>query len=287
MGKFVNKRDYESFVQGLKGPLKSLDGEIYEAQSETLNIFGCSLYIVIREVMVGPDIISRLMTELAGKFQDMYDQYMDEFGSGMGNTMVRIRTLMFTGGLQTNNNLIGINLNDSMSSVLPIEKQQWTKEVHTVNDLIQYSKDTGVLQLMVLDETTVDKINRSLKQLQSQKNVPHNLQVHLDFIEDGTFKMNDLEVYYKLPETLKLKFESDPRNHNKITGLVDFNWKQIYIEYPLSPEAGRSIRDTLVELLSHKIKQIFKSNDLTPHNFSSNSTNFDRKLFSFNFKWTG
>jgi hypothetical protein len=287
MGKFVNKRDYERFVQGLKGPFKSLNGEIYEAQSETLNIFGCAIYIVIREVQVQSDIISKIMVELSEKFQDMYDEYMDEHGSGMGNTTVRIRTLMFTGGLQTNNNLIGINLNDSMNTVLPHEKLQWTKEVHTVKDLMEYSKDTGVLQLMELDETTLVKINRGLKQLQSQKNVPHNLQVHLDFIEEGTIKMEDFEVYYKLPENIRIKFESDPKNHNKITGVVDFNYKPIYVEYPLPPEMGKPMRDTLVELVSHKIKHILKSNDLIPINFSSNSTNFERALFIINFKWTG
>ena len=298
MGKFVNKLDYERFVLSLKGPLESLNGEIYEATSDTLNIFGCYLNIVIHETQVQPDIISTLMTELANKFTPMYDEYMDEKSSGMGGTMVRIRNLIITGGLE---GLIGINLNDSMSSVLPIEKLQWTKEVRTVKDLIGYSKDTGILQLMTLDETTLDRLNRSLKQLQSQKNVPHNLQVHLDFIEEGTFTMPDavnlnmvdgdieqVKVYYRFPDNIKLNFKCDPRNHNKITGEVDFNWKPIYVEYPkLTEDFKTGKRDALISLLTNRIKHILKSNDLTPVNFAGNSGNYDRALFNFKFKWTG
>jgi hypothetical protein len=284
MGKFVNKQDYERFVQGLKGPLKTLNGEIYDSKSETFNIFNCYLNVVIREREIGPDLISKLLIEIAGKFQPMYDLYMDENGSGMANTDVRIMRLYITGGLDSND-IIGINLNDTMTTVLPVEKQMWIKEMYSVKDLLSFPKTPESIQQTQLDETTVEKVNRGLKQLQSQKNVPHNLQVHLDFIEEGTYKDEGFDIYYKFPDNIKLKFVTVPANHNKITGLVDFNWKPIYVEYPLSPEVGRFMTDTITSVLSDKIKQILKSNDLTPINFSSNSTNSEKALFNFNFKW--
>ena len=285
MGKFVNKRDYERFVQGLKGPLKTLNGEIYDSKSETFNIFNCYLNVVIREREIGPDLISKLLTEIAGKFQPMYDLYMDENGSGMGITDVRISRLYITGGLD-HSDIIGINLNDTMTTVLPIEKQMWVKEMNSVKELLSYSKDPEALQQMQLSQTTVEMINRSLKQLQSQKNVPHNLQVHLDFIEEGNFKVEEFDVYYKLPENIKLKFDCNPSNFNKITGVVDFAYKPIYIEFPVSPQVGRAMENSFTSILTDKIKRIFKSNDLVPSNFASNTTNFDRAVFSFNFKWT-
>ena len=285
MGKFVNKKDYERFVQGLKGPLKTLNGEIYDSKSETFNIFNCYLNVVIREREIGPDLISKLLTEIAGKFQPMYDLYMDENGSGMGITDVRISRLYITGGLD-HSDIIGINLNDTMTTVLPIEKQMWIKEMYSVKELLSLSKTPESIQQTQLDETTVEKINRSLKQLQSQKNVPHNLQVHLDFIEEGNFKVEEFDVYYKLPENIKLKFDCNPSNFNKITGVVDFAYKPIYIEFPVSPQVGRAMENSFTSILTDKIKRIFKSNDLVPSNFASNTTNFDRAVFSFNFKWT-
>ena len=91
MGKFVNfKEDYEKFVQGLKGPLKSLNGEIYETKAETAYVYNCYLNVVIREREIGPDLISKLLIELAGKFKPMYDLYMDDNGSVMGGTELRI-----------------------------------------------------------------------------------------------------------------------------------------------------------------------------------------------------
>jgi hypothetical protein len=294
MGKFVNKRDYESFIQSLKGPLKSLKGEIYETKSETFNIYNCYLNVVIREREIGPDLISKLLTEIAGKFKPMYDLYMDEHGSGMAYTDVRIMRLYITGGLDSND-IIGINLNDTMTTVLPVEKQLWIKEMYSVDQLLSFPKTPESIQQTQLDETTVEKINRSLRQLQSQKNVPHNLQVHLDFIEEGNFNLdisygeisNEYNVYYKLPEDIKLKFDCDPTNHNKITGVVDFAYKPIYIEFPVSPEVGKSMRDSFTSLLTAKIKKMFKSNDLVPTNFAGNTSNFDRAIFNFNFKWTG
>ena len=283
MGKFVNKLDYQRFVKSLKGPLKSLNGEIYYVREDTLSTFGCYLNIVIRETQVQPDIIFKLMTEIAEKFKPMYDEYMDEYGSGMGGTMVRIMDLLLTGGLDE---FIGINLNSSMDSVLPVERLQWTKEVRQVKTLMTFLEDpVGFRSVMELDDTTLERVNRGLKQLQSQKNVPHNLQVHLDFIEEGTYKDEGFDVYYKFPENVKLKFVAVAKNHNKITGLVDFDWKPIYVEYPLTPEVGRFMTDTITSVLSHKIKQILKANDLTPINFSSNSTNPDKSLFNFSFKW--
>jgi hypothetical protein len=285
MGKFVNKEDYERFVQGLRGPLKSLNGEIYETKSETFNIFNCYLNVVIREREIGADLISKLLIEIAGKFQPMYDLYMDENGSGMAYTDVRIMRLYITGGLDSND-IIGINLNDTMTTVLPVEKQLWIKEMYSVKELLSFPKTPGSIEQTQLDETTVEKINRSLRQLQSQKNVPHNLQVHLDFIEEGNIKVDEFDVYYRLPENIKLKFDCDPTNHNKITGVVDFAYKQIYIEFPVSPQVGRAMENSFTSLLTDKIKRIFKSNDLVPTNFASNTTNFDRAVFSFNFKWT-
>ena len=291
MGKFVNKQDYERFVQGLVGPLKSMNGEIIETFSETFSIFNCYLNIVIREREIGPDIISKLLIELAEKFQPMYDLYKDERGSGIGITDMRIRKLILTGGLDSDS-VFGINLNDTMSTVLPVEKQKWIKEMYSVDELLSYfPKDPEAIQLSKLDETTVEKINRSLKQLQSQKNVPHNLQVHLDFVEEGTFDLDISygtnisnfikNIYYKLPENIKLKFVCDPSNHNKITGELDFDYKPIYMEFPFSPKVGRAMIETITSVLSDKIKQILKSNDLVPVRFQKNTH------FIFDFKWTG
>ena len=285
MGKSVKKEDYEKFVQGLKGPLKSLNGEIYETKAETVYVYGCYLNVVIREREIGPDLISKLMTEIAGKFQPMYDLYMDDNGSGIGGTDVRIMRLYITGGLD-NNDIIGINLNDTMTTVLPVEKQQWVKEIYSVNELLSYRKDPEALQLMQLSQTTVEMINRSLKQLQSQKNVPHNLQVHLDFIEEGNIKVDEFDVYYRLPENIKLKFDCNPSNYHKITGVLDFEYKPIYIEFPVSPQVGESMQDTFTHLITDKIKRILMSNDLTPTNYTKGVKSDPWVNFSFNFKWT-
>ena len=286
MGKFVNKQDYERFVQSLVGPLKSMNGEIYEAKAETFSIFNCYLNIVIREREIGPDLISKLLTEIAGKFQPMYDLYKDERGSGIGITDMRIRKLILTGGLDSDS-VFGINLNDTMSTVLPVEKQKWIKEMYSVDELLSYfPKDPEAIQLSQLDETTVEKINRSLKQLQSQKNVPHNLQIHLDFVEEGTFKLDEFDVYYKLPENIKLKFNCDSSNHNKITGELDFDFKSIYIEFPVSPQVGRAMYESFTSLLSDKIRNVLKSNDLIPTNCGPRVDNNLKPLFNFNFKWT-
>ena len=294
MGKFVNKQDYERFVQGLKGPLKSLNGEIYDTKAETVYVYGCYLNVVIREREIGPDIISKLLIDLAEKFKPMYDMYMDDNGSGMGGTELRIMRLYITGGLD-NNGIIGINLNDTMTTVLPVEKQKWIKELYSVNELLSYfPKDPEAIQLSQLDETTVEKINRSIKQLQSQKNVPHNLQVHLDFIEEGNFDLSyaygnnsdDYNVYYRFPENIKLKFDCDPTNHNKITGLLDFAYKSIYIEFPVSPDVGRIMVDSFTYLLTDRIKRILKSNDLTPTNYTTGVKTEQNANFSFDFKFT-
>jgi hypothetical protein len=294
MGKFVNKQDYERFVQGLRGPLKSLNGEIYETKSETVYVYGCYLNVVIREREIGPDLISKLITEIAGKFKPMYDLYMDDNGSGIGGTDVRIMRLYITGGLDSND-IIGINLNDTMTTVLPVEKQQWIKEMYSVNELLSYRKDPEALQLMQLSQTTVEMINRSLKQLQSQKNVPHNLQVHLDFIEEGNFDLNysygsnnsdNYNVYYRLPENIKLKFDCNPSNFHKITGVLDFAYKPIYIEFPVSPEVGRAMTDSFTYLLTDRIKRILKSNDLIPTNYTKGVKTEQNANFIFDFKWT-
>lgn len=294
MGKSVKKEDYEKFVQGLKGPLKSLNGEIYETKAETVYVYNCYLNVVIREREIGPDLISKLLIELAGKFKPMYDLYMDDNGSGMGGTELRIMRLYITGGLE-NNDIIGINLNDTMTTVLPVAKQMWIKEIYEVKQLIAFPKTPGSIEQTQLDETTVEKINRSLKQLQSQKNVPHNLQVHLDFIEEGNFNLNytygttssdDYNVYYRFPENIRLKFDCDPSNHNKITGVVDFAYKPIYVEIPVSPEVGRVMTDSFTYLLTDRIKRILKSNDLTPTNYTKGVKTEPNANFSFNFKWT-
>jgi hypothetical protein len=286
MGKYVNKQDYEKFVQGLRGPLKSLNGEIYETKAETVYAYNCYLNVVIREREIGPDLISKLLTEIAGKFQPMYDLYMDDNGSGMGGTELRIMRLYITGGLE-NNDIIGINLNDTMTTVLPVEKQQWVKEIYSVNELLSYRKDPEALQLMQLSQTTVEMINRSLKQLQSQKNVPHNLQVHLDFIEEGNIKVDEFDVYYRLPENIKLKFDCNPSNYHKITGVLDFEYKPIYIEFPVSRQVGESMQDTFTHLITDKIKRILMSNDLTPTNYTKGVKSDPWTNFSFDFKWKG
>jgi hypothetical protein len=294
MGKFVNRLDFERFVKTLRGPLKSINGEIYHVLPDTFGTFGCYLNIVIRETQIQPDLIFNLMTEIAEKFKPMYDEYMDENGSGFSDIMVRIKDLLITGG---SNDYIGFNLNDSMSSVLPVQTLQWTKEVRQVKTLMTFLKDpVGFRSVMEIDDTTMERLNRSIRQLQSQKNVPHNLRVHLDFVEEGTFTIPDeinttmgddgelkqIKVYYKFPQNVKLKFHCDPRNHNKITGEVDFDFMPIYVEYPrISEDYEEPKRELLKTLLTERIKYILKSNDLVPVRYSSNDSKFN-----FSFKWT-
>lgn len=292
MGKSLSKLEYDRFVGTLRGPLKSMNGEIYHVSADNSfnNNFGCYLNIVIRETQVQPDIVFKLMTEIAGKFKPMYDEYGDE----MKNTAMRIKDLLFTGGVD---GYIGFNLNDSMHTVLPANTLQWTKELRQVKTMMTFLTDpVGFRSVMELDDTTLERVNRGLRQLQSQKNVPHNLQVHLDFIEEGTFDIDVSygsnynlvgNVYYKFPENIKLKFVCVAGNHNKITGMLDFDWKPIYVEFPLSPETGRAVIDTVTSILSERIKEILKSNDLIPINYSSNSTHYDKAHFKFSFKWVG
>ena len=284
MGKILDKLEFERFVKSLRGPLNSMNGEIYYTLPETFGTFGAYLNVVIRETQVQPDIIFRLMTEIAEKFKPMYDEYSDEHGNEMGETTVRISDLLFTGGM---NEFIGFNLNSAMDTVLPVQTLQWTKEVRKVKTLMTFLKDpVGFRSVMELDDTTLERVNRGLRQLQSQKNAPHNLQVHLDFIEEGTLEIEGQKVYYRFPDDIKLKFECDPKNHNKITGLVNFDWRSIYVEYPLSPEVGKTMVDTITSVLSDKIKKMLKSNDLTPINFlKGKNTQIDE--FLFNFKWVG
>ena len=280
MGKSLSKLEYERFVSTLRGPLKSMNGEIYHVSADNSfnSNFGCYLNIVIRETQVQPDIVFKLMTEIAGKFKPMYDEYGDE----MKNTAMRIKDLLFTGGFDQ---YIGFNLNDSMHTVLPADTLQWTKELRQVKVMMTFLTDpVGFRSVMELDDTTLDRLNRGLKQLQSQKNVPHNLRIHLDFIEEGSFMLNDLEVKYKLPDNIKLKYKCDARNHNKITGVVDFDFMPIHVEYPIDPVSGRNMHDTLVELLTTKFVSIFQSNDLAPDRYAANSYN---PRFNFIFKFTG
>jgi hypothetical protein len=280
MGKSLSKLEYDRFVSTLRGPLKSMNGEIYHVSADNSFIgnFGCYLNIVIRETQVQPDIVFKLMTEIAGKFKPMYDEYGDE----MKNTAMRIKDLLFTGGFDQ---YIGFNLNDSMHTVLPADTLQWTKELRQVKVMMTFLTDpVGFRSVMELDDTTLDRLNRGLKQLQSQKNVPHNLRIHLDFIEEGSFMLNDLEVKYKLPDNIKLKYKCDARNHNKITGVVDFDFMPIHVEYPIDPVSGRNMHDTLVELLTTKFVSIFQSNDLAPDRYAANSYN---PRFNFIFKFTG
>ena len=280
MGKSLSKLEYERFVSTLRGPLKSMNGEIYHVSADNSFVgnFGCYLNIVIRETQVQPDIVFKLMTEIAGKFKPMYDEYGDE----MKNTAMRIKDLLFTGGFDQ---YIGFNLNDSMHTVLPADTLQWTKELRQVKVMMTFLTDpVGFRSVMELDDTTLDRLNRGLKQLQSQKNVPHNLRIHLDFIEEGSFMLNDLEVKYKLPDNIKLKYKCDARNHNKITGVVDFDFMPIHVEYPIDPISGRNMHDTLVELLTTKFVSIFQSNDLAPDRYAANSYN---PRFNFIFKFTG
>lgn len=280
MGKSLSKLEYERFVSTLRGPLKSMNGEIYHVSADNSFIgnFGCYLNIVIRETQVQPDIVFKLMTEIAGKFKPMYDEYGDE----MKNTAMRIKDLLFTGGID---GYLGFNLNDSMHTVLPADTLQWTKELRQVKVMMTFLTDpVGFRSAMELDDTTLDRLNRGLKQLQSQKNVPHNLRIHLDFIEEGSFMLNDLEVKYKLPDNIKLKYKCDARNHNKITGVVDFDFMPIHVEYPIDPVSGRNMHDTLVELLTTKFVSIFQSNDLAPDRYAANIYN---PRFNFIFKFTG
>jgi hypothetical protein len=297
MEKSLSKIEYDRFVSTLRGPLKSLNGEIYyvSADNHFNTNFGCYLNIVIRESQAQPDLIFKLMTEIAEKFKTLYDEYPSS-SDQVGKTAVRIKDFLFTGGLD---GYLGFNLNDSMHTVLPVETLQWTKELRQVKTLMTFLKDpVGFRSVMEIDDTTMERLNRSLKQLQSQKNIPHNLQVHLDFVEEGTFTIPDeintsmgddgelkqIKVYYKFPQNIKLKFKCDARSHNKITGEVDFDFMPIYVEYPkLSEDYESPKRELLKTLISERIKHILKSNDLVPVRFSSNLDS-DSK-FNFSFKW--
>jgi len=283
MEKSLSKIEYDRFVKTLRGPLKSLNGEIYYVSADNpFNAnFGCFLNIVIRETQVQPDIIFKLMTEIAEKFKTLYDEYPSS-SDQVGKTAVRIKDFLFTGG---SDKFIGFNLNDSLYTVLPAETLQWTKELRQVKILMTFLKDpVGFRSVMELDDTTLERVNRSLKQLQSQKNVPHNLQVHLDFIQEGTFMLNDLEVKYELPDNLKLSFKCDARNHNKITGVLDFDYMPIHVEYPMNRISGQNMYDTLVELLTDKFISIFQSNDLLPDRYAANTY---KPNFNFIIKFTG
>ena len=280
MGKSLSKLEYDGFVSTLRGPLKSMNGEIYHVSADNSfnSNFGCYLNIVIRETQVQPDIVFKLMTEIAGKFKPMYDEYGDE----MKNTAMRIKDLLFTGGFD---GYIGFNLNDSMHTVLPADTLQWTKELRQVKTMMTFLTDpVGFRSVMELDDTTLDRVNRGLKQLQSQKNVPHNLRIHLDFIEEGSFMLNDLEVKYKLPDNIKLKYKCDARNHNKITGVVDFDFMPIHVEYPITAKDFNREYDILTERLTTKFMSIFLSNDLIPDRYAANSY---KPQFNFIFKFTG
>ena len=218
------------------------------------------------------------MTEIAGKFKPMYDEYGDE----MKNTAMRIKDLLFTGGFD---GYIGFNLNDSMHTVLPADTLQWTKELRQVKTMMTFLTDpVGFRSVMELDDTTLDRVNRGLKQLQSQKNVPHNLRIHLDFIEEGSFMLNDLEVKYKLPDNIKLKYKCDARNHNKITGVVDFDFMPIHVEYPITAKDFNREYDILTERLTTKFMSIFLSNDLIPDRYAANSY---KPQFNFTIDFTG
>ena len=142
----------------------------------------------------------------------------------------------------------------------------------------------GFRSAMELDDTTLDRLNRGLKQLQSQKNVPHNLRIHLDFIEEGSFMLNDLEVKYKLPDNIKLKYKCDARNHNKITGVVDFDFMPIHVEYPITAKDFNREYDILTERLTTKFMSIFLSNDLIPDRYAANSY---KPQFNFTIDFTG
>lgn len=292
MGKTLSKLEYDRFVSTLKGPLKSINGEIYHVSADNSfnSNFGCYLDIVIHETQVQPDIVFKLMTEIAGKFETMYDEHTIE----MMNTAVRIKNLLFTGGMD---GYIGFNLNDSMHTVLPPQILQWTKELRQVKTLMTFIKDpvlqNSLRSVMELDDTTLERVNRGLRQLQSQKNVPHNLQVHLDFIEEGTFDFefsygsnfsSKVNVHYKLPENIRLKFRCDARNHNKVTGLVDFDFMPIHVDCSISPELFKKYYDKLTELLTDKFNTIFKSNDLVPDRYAANSY---KPQYNFIINFTG
>jgi hypothetical protein len=128
---------------------------------------------------------------------------------------------------------------------------------------------------MLLGEDDVNKINHSLSQIKAQKNVPHNLQVQLEFIEEGEIeldlKMKTNQDYpimfakgrYKLPEDIDLKYSLDSRNHNKITGTLSLNSKCITVEVdkgylPLGVDEHIAMH----EVAAKEINDIFISNNI-------------------------
>ena len=261
-------------ASSLPGPLTSLGGDIKVVYSMDRSI---ALEVKITDDKVTGDFIFTLWNEINGRINDTY--YESE-----GSTTIRIRELILTGGIDIDG--IGISLNMAATTPLSMNKVKWIKEPFTlteIKDMLIVSPQETRLQ-MSLEEDELHKVNHSLSQVRAQKNVPHNLQIHLDFIEEGTFMLNDLEVRYKLPDSIELKYKSDPRNHNKITGVVDFDFLPIHVEYPLNPTSGKNMYDTLTELLTDKFNTIFKSNDLVPDRYAPNSK---KPRYNFIFKFTG
>lgn len=256
----------------LSGPLTSLGGDIKVVYSMDRSI---ALEVKISDDKITGDFIFILWNEINSRIDDTY--YESE-----GSTTIRIRELILTGGIDIDG--IGISLNMASTTPLRMDKVKWIKEPFTltqIKDMLIVSPQETRLQ-MSLEEDELHKVNHSLSQVRAQKNVPHNLQIHLDFIEEGTFMLNDFEVKYKLPEGMELKYKSDPRNHNKITGVLDFDFLPIHVELPMSPESGKVMYNTLTDRLTDKFNTIFKSNDLVPDRFAANVKN-PRYNFIINF----
>jgi hypothetical protein len=259
-------------ASSLSGPLTSLGGDIKVVYSMDRSI---ALEVKISDDKVTGDFIFTLWNEINSRIDDTY--YESE-----GSTTIRIRELILTGGIDIDG--IGISLNMAATTPLSMNKVKWIKEPFTlteIKDMLIVSPQETRLQ-MLLEEDELHKLNHSLSQIRAQKNVPHNLQIHLDFIEEGTFMMNDLEVKYKLPEGMELKYKSDPRNHNKITGVLDFDFLPIHVECPMNPASGKVMYNTLTDRLTDKFNTIFKSNDLVPDRFAPNVKN-PRYNFIINF----
>ena len=265
----LTKSNFYKFVSRLSGHLSSLEGNIKNINSmydETPH--SIAIEVEIMEDKITGDFIFKLWNEINSRIDDVY--YESE-----GSTTIRIRTLILTGGIGIDN--IGISLNQAATTSLPMEKVKWIKEPFSIMEMrdMLINSPQEIRAQMLLGEDDVNKINHSLSQIKAQKNVPHNLQVQLEFIEEGEIEL-DLKMktnqdypimfakgHYKLPEDTELNFKLDKSNHNKITGKLNLKSQHITVEVDkgyLPLDVSEHI--AMHEVAAKEINDIFISNNI-------------------------
>lgn len=249
----------------ISGPLTSLEGDIKVVYSMDHSI---AVEVKITEDKITGDFIFKLWNEIKSRIDDTY--YKSE-----GSSTIRIRTLILTGGIGIDN--IGISLNLAATTPLRMTKVKWIKEPFSlieIRDMLTNSPEQTREQ-MSLDEEEANRLNHFLSQIKAQKNVPHNLQVQLEFIEEGEIEL-DLKMktnqdypimfakgHYKLPEDTELNFKLDKSNHNKITGKLNLKSQHITVEVDkgyLPLDVSEHI--AMHEVAAKEINNIFISNNI-------------------------